>query len=265
MGRCGGSEADRDRGDRALPVGEGRGLTPAAAWRLCALAGLATVVASRSFGLIEGLHPPCGDTNGASPIIAFELVRNAAELAQLFGSSGPACAARFGAAQVTALWVDMLAFIPAYAAFLALAALALRPQEGRRFEARLALWTAIAVIAAALLDESEGLVMHQLARGWSNQPAYLFDALFWTVRPKFALLGLVEAALGVLLVLRGGWLPRIAGAVMIAGGAISLWFLFSAPHDPRMMQGHSYAWLALLLVALPAAVRPVLVAGHRRG
>lgn len=219
---------------------------------------------SRCFGLIEGLNPPCGDTRGAGPVIAFELVRSAAELAQLFGASGSECAARFAAAQIRALFLDMLAFIPAYAAFLAFAALGLRPVAGRPAETRLAWWTLGAVIAAALLDEAEGFVLLNLASDWAYPFTPMFDALFWTVRPKFALLGAAEAALGVLLVLRGGWLPRIAGAVMAAGGLISIWFLFSAPHDPRMMQGHTYAWIALLLVALPAAVRPDLVTGHRR-
>jgi hypothetical protein len=195
--------------------------------------------------------PLCGPTGGAGAMVALELVRSAADLQSLFGS--PSCSNQHAAAQTAALWWDVLAFIPAYAAFLAFAALALRP-GGQR----LALAATAMLLLAALLDEVEGLILFGLIADWRNPPDW-FDALFWTVRPKFALLSLGELLL-VLLLVRGSWLARIA-AVPVAGGALlSLYFLFANPRAPLMMQGHRYAWTALLIVSLLAAVRPALVA-----
>ena len=183
-------------------------------------------------------------------MIALELVRSAAELQTLFG--GPACSDSHAAGQTAALWWDMLAFIPAYAAFLALAALALRP--ARR---RLALAAMAVLLLAALLDEVEGMVLLALVADWRNPPG-LFAALFATVRPKFALLSLGELMLAVLLV-RGTWLASIAAVPVAAGAMLSLYLLFANPRAPLMMEGHRYAWTALLIVALLASARPALV------
>ncbi|AJP73024.1 hypothetical protein TS85_16310 [Sphingomonas hengshuiensis] len=84
-----------------------------------------------------------------------------------------------------------------------------------------------------------------------------FDALFWTVRPKFALLSL-GAILLAALAWRGAPLGKIAAGPMLAGGLVSLAMLVTAPHDPMMMKGHSAAWIALLALAAIGAVRPVL-------
>lgn len=183
------------------------------------------------------------------------MVRSADDLLRLFWNGSRDCADRFQAAQTAALRLDMFAFIPAYAAFLIFAAKALESGGVRLARAAMA-----AVLAAALLDEAEGLILLPLVAAWDSPPA-LFDALFWTVRPKFALLGLAEAAIGVLL-LRATWLGKVAGVVMAAGGLASLWMLFAAPRDPLMMQAHSLAWAALLAVALAAAIRPALVAAR---
>jgi hypothetical protein len=126
------------------------------AWRLCAVAGLATLAASRGFPPIQA----CGPTHGAGPIIALELVRSPAALAELFGSQP--CAGLFQAAELRASWWDALAFIPAYAAFPALGAWALRG-AGRRLDlAALAI-----LLLAALLDKVEGLILFRLGPRWS--------------------------------------------------------------------------------------------------
>jgi hypothetical protein len=205
---------------------------------------------SIGFGRIPNLIA-CGPTGGGGAIVALELVRTFEDLATLFGSYP--CSARLQTAQVSALWLDMLAFIPAYAAFLALGARAL----GEELEG-LTLVAVLTMIAAAVLDEIEGVILLDLIADLSSPPDN-FGALFWTVRPKFALLGLAELMIAVLLV-RGTWLARIA-AVPVAGGAmLSLYLLFANPRAPLMMEGHRYAWTALLIVALLASVRPALVA-----
>ena len=117
--------------------------------------------------------------------------------------------------------------------------------------------TEFTLLSAALLVEIEGVLLLVLVPSWSTPPD-LFDALFWTVRPKFALLGVAEILLALLLA-RGPWLGKIASVPLAWGGTVSLWMLFADPHDPLMMLGHRYAWTALLAVALVASVRPSLV------
>lgn len=223
-------------------------MSRATAWRLCVVAGLATLLASTAFGWIAGLKA-CGPTGGAGPIIAFELARTPETLAALFGSEP--CTSTFLAAQRSALWLDSLGFIPAYTAFLALAAWALRGAD------RLGITAVLVFLAAGLCDEIEGAVMFALMDPLPGAP-WLFTPLFAAVRTKFALLGLGEVLLGVLL-FRGTWLGRIAAVALAAGGLVSLWFLLTAAHDPLMMKAHSYAWTALLLAAIVAAIRPTLV------
>ncbi len=222
-------------------------MSQATAWRLCALAGFATLLASTAFGWIPGLTA-CGPAGGAGPIIAFELARTPKALAALFGSEP--CTAHLLAAQRSALWLDSFGFIPAYTAFLALAGWALRG-------GRLALVTVVVFLVAGLCDEIEGVTMFAIMDPLPGAP-WLFTPLFWAVRTKFALLGVGELLLALTLV-RGTWPGRIAAIPLALGGLASLWFLFTAPHAPMMMKAHSYAWAALLVVAIVAAIRPVLV------
>lgn len=187
----------------------------------------------------------CGPTHGTGPIIAFELVRSPAQLAELFGP--PSCSGAFQAAQIRASWWDALAFIPAYAAFLALGAFALGDNARRLSRIAIAV-----LLVAALLDQIEGLILFQLAAHWQNPPD-MFGALFFTVRPKFALLGIGSLLLAAL-AWRRTLIGKIGAAVLAAGGLVSLWFLFANPHDPMMMAGHRYAWMALLAIAAIGSV-----------
>lgn len=168
----------------------------------------------------------------------------------LFGSEP--CTSRFAGAQRAGLWLDMLGFIPAYTAFLGFGAWALRGNGMRLAQAALA-----GVIAGGLLDEVEGVLMFGLLDDFPGDPA-LFGPLFWAVHLKFALLSLGSILIAALLV-RGTWLARIAAVPVAAGGMIALYLLFANPRLPLMMAGHRYAWTALLVVALIAAVRPALV------
>jgi len=198
------------------------------------------------FGRIPDLVA-CGPTHGAGPIIALELVRSPAELAELFGA--PPCSEKFRVAQLSASWWDALVFIPAYATFLILGALALRR------DARTLGWIAMAVLfAAALLDQIEGAILLQILPVGPDAQS-LFDMLFVAVRAKFALLGIGELLLA-LLAWRGALIARLSAVPLAAGGLVSLWFLLSEPHHPWMMQAHSYGWMALLALALVGAINP---------
>lgn len=198
------------------------------------------------FGRIPDLVA-CGPTHGAGPIIALELVRSPAELAELFGA--PPCSERFRIAQLSASWWDELVFIPAYATFLILGAWALRR------DARALGLAAMAVLfTAALFDQVEGVILLQILPVGPDAQG-LFDMLFLAVRAKFALLGIGELLLA-LLAWRGPLLGKIAALPLAAGGLVSLWFLFSEPHHPLMMQAHSYGWMALLALAAIGSINP---------
>ncbi|RYD56756.1 MAG: hypothetical protein EOP60_04865 [Sphingomonadales bacterium] len=178
------------------------------------------------------------------------MARTAEQVLNLFGTEP--CTSRLGAAQREALWLDMLGFIPAYTAFLTLGAVALR-----RSGLALALAAFTIFVLAGALDEIEGLVMFRILAEMPGTPE-LFTGLFWTVRPKFALLGLGEIVLAAML-WRGPLLAKVAAGPMLAGGLASLWFLFTAPYAPTMMKAHSYAWMALLIVAAVGSFQPLMV------
>jgi hypothetical protein len=171
----------------------------------------------------------------------------------LFGEEP--CRATMIAAQRAGLWLDMAWFIPAYSAFLALAAWALRPVHRS-----LALAAVVVLLLAGLFDEIEGVALFGILNGFPGD-AHWFTPLSLAVHAKFVLLALGELMIAALLV-KGTWLAR-AGAVPVAlGGAVALWMILADPRSPLMMQGHRWAWTALLIVAIVAAIRPALVAGR---
>lgn len=180
-------------------------------------------------------------------MIALELVRTTQDVLALFGAEP--CTSRLIAAQRQALWLDMLAFIPAYTLFLLSATVALY-----RSGLGMALLAFNLFMFAGALDEIEGLVLFKLLDELPGNQR-LFDGLFWTVRPKFALLGLGEMLLAAML-WRGALFDKIAAGAMLAGGLASLRYLAIAPHDPAMMTAHIVAWAALLVVALVRAFAP---------
>lgn len=184
-------------------------------------------------------------------MILLELVRSPAEVVALFGSEP--CTSRLIAAQRHALWIDLLAFVPAYLLFLMSAVMALRGAG-----LGLAMLAFNLVLIAATLDVLEGVMLFKLLATLPGE-ARTFIGLFWMVRGKFALLSLASIVLAVML-WRGALAAKIAGGVMAAGGVVSLLYLLRAPHDPAMIRGHMMAWAALLAAAAIGAVRP-----HRLG
>jgi hypothetical protein len=244
LGRRRGSAPHRRRGDRSRA---GRQvLSPRAAWRWCALAGIVTTVASTAFGWIAGLTP-CGPTGGLGSIIAFELARSPVEVASIFGTG--TCRETLIAAQIKALWLDGLAFIPSYTAFLALAAFALRHPAPRLARAAI-----LIILGAGLLDEIEGGLLYAILRDLPGSPT-LIALLYGEVRAKFALL-----ALGALLI---GWLmvrdrrPGMVVAVPVIGGSLFSGALIATNmHAPALMQGYRWSWTALLVAALIGSFWP---------
>lgn len=222
-----------------------------AAWRWCLAAGCAVIACAWGFGNIPGLTA-CGPTGGLGPVIAFELARSPTEAAAIFGVEP--CRAALIPAQRLGLLLDALGFIPAYTAFLCLAAWAARRDFARPVVAALAI--------AGLLDEIEGGLLFLILRDFpGGQPS--FEMLFWVVRAKFLLLGLGTLAIALLVLIRWPlfrWTEwsvlRVVGGLGVGYGAIMALRGFFAGPAPSMTTAFAGAWFILLLVAIVGAVWP---------
>lgn len=229
------------------PGGGGGGLTARRAWIACAVAGALAFVASWLFGRVPGLRP-CGPGGGLGAVLGFEFAANPADVAALFGT-GP-CRAALIAAQRTGLLLDGLWFIPAYTAFLTLAAWA--------GAARRRAWLVAALVVAGLSDEVEGLILWSILSDLPGTQGRI-DALWAAVHLKFALLALGTFGIGWALrrTLRGWW--RLAGFV-VAGAGLAAMLELATGDVAAMMLGFSVGWITLLGVAIVGAVRSPLPA-----
>ena len=217
-------------------------MTTRRAWTLCAVAGVVAFVATFVMGRVPGLKP-CGPTMLSNAILAFEFARSPADLNLLFGVEP--CRSTLIAAQRIDLLLDGLWFIPAYTAFLSLAALASGVAWRR--------WLVGALLVAGLSDQVEGLILWALLGALPGTQG-LLDALWAAVHLKFALLAVGTAAIGV--AAQGpAWWQRLAGTVMIGGGCYAAASLILAKHG-QMMVGFSLGWFSLLALAMIFAALP---------
>lgn len=219
-------------------------MTARHAWAWCVLAGALAFVASFLFGRIPGLKP-CGPADGLGAVLAFEFVRSPADVVALFGAEP--CRATLIAAQRTGLLLDGLWFIPAYTAFLCLAAQASRVRWRR--------WTIGVLLIAGLSDEIEGLILWSILDALPGTQGRI-DALWAAVHLKFALLALGTAGVGRAIG-APGW-RRLPSAVIAAAGVFALLQL-ALGNIAAMMQAFAIGWFALLAYAAWGAV-----SGRRR-
>lgn len=189
-----------------------------------------------------------------SAILAFEFVRSPADVTALFGAEP--CRSALIAAQRTGLLLDAFWFIPAYTAFLSLAALA--------SEVRWRRWLVGALVVAGLSDEVEGLLLWAILDRMPGTPG-LIDSLWVAVHLKFALLAAGTAGIGIALRARG-W--GIVAALIVGGAGAYALARFLLGHIASTMSGLSIGWFSLLAVALLCAIWPSACAGSaapRRG
>lgn len=224
-------------------------MTANRAWIGCAIAGLATILVAIALAFIPNLVS-CGPDHGLGPVMAFELARTPTDFALLFGEEP--CRGALVEAMLTMLWIDALAFIPAYTALLVFALIALRGNGPKLAAAGI-----VAAVAGALFDEFEGVVSFAILGDLSGalpadpaQIAWLIPA----VRGKFALLALATMAIGWLLS-RDGGRHRLSGLVVTAGSAIMLIGLASVELGGLLTLGGLIAWASLFAVAVWRVVR----------
>ena len=224
-------------------------MTPSLAWRTTALAGLAVIACLVVFRLIPNLAS-CGPDQGLGPVMAFELAARPADFAALFGADP--CRGPLIAAMRRMLWIDALAFIPAYSALLVFPLVALRGNGPKLAAAAIA-----AIIAAALFDEFEGVqsfaILANLSANAPADPASI-ALLIPAVRAKFALLALATMAIGWLLAREGGW-ARLSGLVVTAGAALMIAGLAGNAWAGLLTLGGLVAWTWLFVLAFWRAWR----------
>lgn len=221
-------------------------MTTRRAWIWCAVAGILAFVASWLFGRIPDLKP-CGPSGGLGAVLAFEFVRSPADVAGLFGNDP--CRSALIVAQRHGLLLDGLWFIPAYTAFLAMAAWA-SGAAGRG-------WLIPVVLVAGLSDQVEGFILWSILSTLPGTQAQI-DSLWFAVHLKFALLALATAGTGVrFLAGRRGWPARGLGAGVAVVGGIALLRLFQGEVQGIML-AFATAWTTLLIAALIGAIRPTV-------
>ena len=217
-------------------------MRPATAWRLCAIIGLPALVVSGMIGRSTGLAE-CGHPRGLEPILAFEFVRNAADVGQVL--LGGNCRA----GQAHGLMLDNLLFVPLYTLFVISAAWAAGLARGGR---PIAIAAVVAILIAAASDLIENATLAAILDGGGD-----FDRLFWAVRIKFGLIAIGEILIGLLL-LRHTLLLRFAGYMVIAaGGAAFITLLLGVPI--AMMKPIALGLILLFCVAMVISIRPALV------
>lgn len=205
-------------------------------WRWAAALGVLALLISRGFDLFHGLEA-CVPAKNA--ILFFEYARGPADAARII--AGETCRA----AQLSALWYDGLAFIPAYGAFLILTALA----GGGQLK-----WPAVAaVLVACVADQVEGLTLASILAHLPGEPSH-FAILVPAVRIKFALLGLATLLIAGTLIRRRTRLI-VPGAIVVAASALALVSVLDDQRMPIMVLAFAVAWPVLVLTNLIMAFR----------
>jgi len=216
-------------------------------WRWCALAGLVTLAVAIGFTLVPGIDA-CGPGGSATPLSALQDARSPADVAALFT---PDCGVALAAALRRSVWLDALAFIPAYVAFVVAGLLALRT-GGSATAGRIAMAGIAAMAAGAIADQVEGTHVLAILDARPGTQA-MIDPLIMANALKTGLLAVGIACAGLVAIMRGGWL-RIGGAVMLAAGLARLLGFVTdlGVAAPALALG----WIALLVCAIAMSVRP---------
>lgn len=196
--------------------------------------------------VLSALVQPARACGGLSerypPIIAFELARDGRDLAALFGPPG-ACRDRLVAAMDLANVVDLAAFLPAYALFLA-AWFACRRGAAPR-AARLG---GTIVVAAALADVLENVCLMALTPELDPASPWL-ARLPWVTGVKWLGLG-AAAAVAAAIHARGGRWGRIGAGLCALAPLATVAATIDPPRfGPVVSLGVAAGWIACLVDA----------------
>lgn len=219
-------------------------------WWLCALAGLVMIWAMMAMNAIPG-QLAC-DGQGGNPMLRFEMVTSAQEMATLFGNDP--CRTRLATAMDAVNHIDVMAYIPAFTLLQIFAAMGLW-RHGRA----VAIMAILAALVAAGCDFLEDAILTTKTFELLQYGAVDGDAiavLVLLVRLKFTLLSVAAILLGYLVRGDGGWWRWVGFAIM-AGGVIGL---LGVLIPVVLGLGIGIAWLLLIAAALVRSVQPAAIA-----
>jgi hypothetical protein len=201
-------------------------------------------------GLTLPVVAMCGGlASNYTPIIAFELARSVTDLHAIFGNEAGACRSAVAARMDLTNWIDSLAFIPAYGAFLALFFVARRTAGERVARAGF-----VIVVAACLADYSENYALFQISSD-PDSPRWLTQ-LMWSTETKWVGIG-IAGALGAVLLWNWrrpfGWLA----APLCAVGTVASLVSVPAPAvvGPYLSNAIALGWLVFLAVDVRESFR----------
>ncbi len=207
-------------------------------WRWAGVAALLTIAVALAFAVIPGIDA-CGVSGSW---VAFQKV---ASVAAVNAMIRPDCADAFVAALRVSMWLDSLAFVPVYGAFLALVLCALKPLP------RLVLPAGIATLGIGMVaDQIEGFRLLAMLTSMPGTETMINDVNAATFAKKMCL-SLVTLMIGLLLI-RSHSAVRLLGAVTTLGGLAVVLTSFGSHFGEVGEQISQYglliAWLALAFV-----------------
>lgn len=195
--------------------------------------------------LSAAVHPAraCGGLSERyPPIIAFELARDGRDLAALFGPPG-ACRDRLVAAMDLANVIDLAAFLPGYALFLAAWFACRRGAAPRAARLGVAI-----VVGAAAADVLENVCLLALTPGLDPASPWL-ARLPWITGVKWLGLGAAAVVAAVIFARGGRWGRAAAALCALAPLATVAATIDPARFGPVVSLGVAASWIACLVDA----------------
>jgi hypothetical protein len=219
-------------------------------YRWAAVAALLTIIVALAFPAISGIGA-CGKSGSW---VAFQMVASVAEVNAMIR---PDCANAFVPALRKSMWLDSLAFIPVYAAFLGLVLYTLKPMP------RIAWLLGITVLTIGVVaDQVEGFRLLAILDALPGTEAMIVNANAATLAKKLGL-SLATLVIGLLLIRERSAVRLFGGVTAVGGLAVvlaSVGVSFGAHEQLISKFGLLIAWLVLAIVAGLKAFLPARVA-----
>ena len=214
------------------------------AFRLSLAAGLVILVLTVLSALREPVQACGGLDPNYAPIIAFELARAETDLQAIFGAPDNPCRPGMIAAMDTINWIDVLAFIPVYGAFLVFFFLGLAYRNPKL--ARLGLQISI---VAVLGDYAENTCLMNLTPALDASSVWL-QLLPWATGVKWLGLGAAAAVAAMIFAHAPDRRPWhiVAALACFVSVLVSMAAMFApVAFGPLLSAGIGISWLVFLI------------------
>jgi hypothetical protein len=211
-------------------------------WRLCAMMAGLVIALTVAFAMVPDINA-CGGNGDAWPTL-----QRAESAADVISRVPPDCQAQIMPALRASMWLDAIAYIPVYGAFLFLALLALR-QSGRTPPFFIGV---VMLVAGLAFDQWEGVSLLAIINDFPGR-ADQFPDLIMAYNGKVFFLGATSLVIGVQFLFRSGWM-RFVGVLMTAGALASM--------TVRSF-GHQLPYLGLVLCWTSLAITATIIAFRR--